>query len=240
MLAQAIAGCRSEENRRTVTAAPLGRCPDRKELVVYTRSTTIQADRSKVDDGIARVRDQVFPTVTAMDGCIGMSLLVDRESGRCIATTAWESEAAMQASAEQVKPLRADAEQGLGTSSSNVDMWEVAVVHRDHATPDGACARVTWMSGDAGLADRAADIYKMSILPTLQQWDGFCSASLMINRENGRAVGTVTFETREQLEATREAAADLRQRAGQEMGAVVDDMAEMEVALAHLHVPELV
>ena len=223
-----------------MTAAPLGRGPEQKELVVYARTTTIQADRSKIEDGIANVRDQVFPAVTAMDGCVGMSLLVDRESGRCIATTAWESEAAMQASAESVKPLRSDAEDNLGASSSNVDTWEVAVVHRDHATPDGACARVTWMSGDAGLADRAVDIYKMAILPKLQEWDGFCSANLMINRENGRAVGTVTFETRDQLEATREASAELRQRGSQEMGAVVDDVAEMEVALAHLHLRELV
>lgn len=207
---------------------------------MYARTTTIQADRSKVEDGIRHVRDQVFPAVTAIDGCAGMSLLVDRESGRCIATTAWTSDAAMQASAEQVKPLRAGAEERLGASTSDVATWEVAVMHRDHASPEGACARVTWLSGDQGLADRAADIYRTTILPTLQEWDGFCSANLMISRETGRIVGTVTFETQSQLEATREAAKDLRQRASERLDAVVDDVAEMEVALAHLHVPELV
>jgi hypothetical protein len=207
---------------------------------VYARTTTIQADRSKVEDGIARVRDQVFPAVTAMDGCAGMSLLVDRESGRCIATTSWETEDAMRSSAEQVKPLRADAEQTLGATSSEVATWEVAVMHRDHASPDGACARVTWLSGDQGLADRATDVYRTLILPTLQDWDGFCSANLMISRDSGRIVGTVTFETRAQLEATREAAKDLRHRASEQLQATVDDVAEMEVAMAHLHVPELV
>lgn len=207
---------------------------------MFARTTTIQADRSKVDEGIANVRDQVLPAVTAMDGCVGMSLLVDRESGRCIATTAWESEAALQSSAETVKPLRDDAQKSMGTTSSTVETWEVAVVHRDHATPEGACARVTWLTGDPGTADRAIDIYKMAVLPKLQEWDGFCSASLMINRDTGRAVGTVTFETQEQLEATRQAASGIRERASQEMGAVVDDVAEMELALAHLHLPELV
>lgn len=207
---------------------------------MYARTTTIQADRSKVEDGIAHVRDKVFPAVTAMDGCAGMSLLVDRESGRSIATTSWESEDAMRASAEQVKPLRTDAEQTLGATSSEVGTWEVAVMHRDHASPDGACARVTWLSSDQGLADLAADVYRTLILPTLQDWDGFCSANLMISRDTGRIVGTVTFETREQLEATREAAKDLRQQASARMNAVVDDVAEMEVAMAHLHVPELV
>lgn len=207
---------------------------------MYARTTTIQADRSKVEDGIAHVRNQVFPAVTAMDGCAGMSLLVDRESGRSIATTSWESEAAMQASAEQVKPLRTDAEETLGATSSEVATWEVAVMHREHPSPEGSWARITWLSGDGGLADRAVDVYKAIVLPTLEGWDGFCSANLMISRDSGRIVGTVTFESRAQLEATREAANDLRQRASERLNAKVDDVAEMEVAMAHLHVPELV
>ena len=207
---------------------------------MYARTTTVQADRSMVEDGIAHVRDQIFPQVTAIDGCVGMSMLVDRESGRCIATTAWETQGAMEASAEQVRPMRDEAERSMGSSSSDVATWEVAVVHRDHATPEGACARVTWLSGREGLADRAPDVFKRLLLPQFEQWDGFCSASLMTSRETGRIVGTVTFETRDHLEATREMAGQLRQRVSQEMDARVDDVAEMEVAFAHLHVPELV
>ena len=207
---------------------------------MQARTTTMQADRSMMDGGIAHVRDQILPAVTETEGCVGMSMLVDRESGRCIATTAWESEAALTASAERVKPLRDDAEQRMGASASTVETWDVAVMHRDHATPMGACARVTWMSGDAGAIDRAVDIYKMAVLPTVQQWDGFCSASLLVNRDTGRGVTTVTFETSAQLEATRKDAAATRERASQDMGATIDDVAEMEVALAHLHLPELV
>jgi hypothetical protein len=208
---------------------------------VYARTTTTQADRSRVDEGIAQVRDLVLPQVTAMEGCVGLSLLVDRETGRSIATTAWQSEEAMNASAERVRPLRDQAQGAIGATSSSVDVWEVAVMHRDHAMPSGACARVTWLSGDdAGFTDRAIDIYKMAVLPRLQEWEGFCSASLMVNRDTSRVVGTVTFETPAQLEATREAASGLRQRASQEMRGRVDDVAEMEVALAHLHLPEMV
>src|SRR4051794_28862496 len=127
----------------------VGALPRAKELVVYARTTTMQADRARIDAGVEYVRDQVFPAVTAMDGCVGMSLLADRGSGRCIATTAWESEAALRDSAERVRPLREGTEQALGSSGSDVEGWEIAVVHRDHATPDGACARVTWLDGSA-------------------------------------------------------------------------------------------
>jgi heme-degrading monooxygenase HmoA len=221
--------------------APSGAPPPAEELVVYARTTTIQADPAKMDAGIAPIREQTLPAVTSMPGCVGMSLLVDRESGRCIATTAWESEAAMRDSAEQVRPLRDQAEQGLGASSSEVDMWEVAVVHRDHAIPDGACARVTWVSvADPSNADRILETYRMAILPRLEELDGFCSASLLVDRETGRGVGTVIFDGREQLEGNRDNAAKIRERATSEMGASVSEVAEFEVAFAHLHVPEMV
>jgi heme-degrading monooxygenase HmoA len=221
------------------TVAPSGRCPEAREFVVHARTTTIQADPSKIADGIVEVRDQVLPMVTGMDGCVGMSMLVDRETGRCIVTTAWESEAALRDSAERVRPLREKAEQALGSSSSTVDMWEVAVVHRDHAMPEGACARVTWLSGDPNTAERALDMFKMGVLPKVQEFAGFCSGSMLIDREAGRVVGTVIFENRERLMESREATARIREAATTEVGATVDDVAEMEVAFAHLHVPEM-
>ena len=206
---------------------------------MFVRTTEMQADPAKIDDGIALVRDDIFPSVSDISGCVGMSLLVNRASGRCIATTAWHSLDAMRESADRVVPLRDRAQQSLGGSGSEVHQWEVAVVHRDHAAPAGACARLTWLSGDPGTADRAIDTYKMAVLPRLQEMDGFCSSSLMIDRDAGRVVGTVLFESREALEATRDAAKRIRERAADELDARVDNVEEMDVAFAHLHVPEM-
>ena len=206
---------------------------------MYARTTTVQADTSKIDDGIANVRDEVTPVITGIDGCVGMSMLADRASGRCIATSSWESEAALRDSADRVRPLRDGAERALGASTSTVDTWEVAVVHRDHAMPDGACARVTWLSGMADNGDRAADVFRMAVLPKVQELDGFCSASLLISRETGRAVSTVTFERREQVEASRDAASGISEAASRDIGSTIDEVAELEVAFAHLHLPEM-
>ena len=68
---------------------------------MYARSTTIQANPSSIDDGIAHVRDVVMPAVLGNEGCVGLSLMADRQSGRCIATTAWQTKEALQASAER-------------------------------------------------------------------------------------------------------------------------------------------
>lgn len=207
---------------------------------MFVRTTEVQGDPSKIDDGIAVVRDEVFPAVSAMDGCVGMSLLANRESGRCIATTAWQSMEAALATADRVVSLRDRAEQSLGTSGSEVHQWEVAAVHRDHAAPEGACARLTWLSGDPGTADRAIDIYRMAVLPRLEEMEGFCSASFMIDREAGRVVGTVVFDDERSMEATRDDARGIRDRVASEMGATVERVDEMEMVFAHLHVPEMV
>ena len=208
---------------------------------MYIRSTEIQGEPADIDAGLNLVREEIFPAVSAMDGCVGMSMLVDRLSGRCVTTTAWSSEEAMQASAPAVRPLRDRAERALGSSSGRyVHEWEVAVVHRDHAAPDGACARLTWLSGgDLHMLDDAIDMFRMVILPQIQELDGFCSASFMVDRETGRVVGTAAFDSRGTLEASREAATGIRERVIAELGATVDSVEEMEIAFAHLHVPEM-
>lgn len=206
---------------------------------MFVRTTEVQADPTMIEDGIGVVRDEVFPAVSAMDGCVGMSLLVNRESGRCIATTAWQSKEATAASADKVMALRSRAEQSLGSNGSEVHEWEVAVVHRDHAAPEGACARLTWLRGDPSSADRAVDTYRMAVLPRLEEMEGFCSASLMIDREGGRVVGTVVFDSERSMDATAGDARTIRGRVAEEIGAVVEQVDEMELVFAHLHVPEM-
>ena len=66
---------------------------------MYARSTSIRGNLSNLDAGIAYVRDEVMSSVKQTDGCVGLSLLADRESGRCIVATSWVDEQAMRATA---------------------------------------------------------------------------------------------------------------------------------------------
>jgi quinol monooxygenase YgiN len=198
----------------------------------------VKAQNNAIDQGIAQVRDEVLPAVTAMDGCIGLSMMVDRTSGECIVTTAWESEEKMKATAEAVKPLRDRATEILSGTSS-VQEWEIAVVHRDHRAGDGSYSRSTWLTTDPEEADHALDVYRMAVLPKIEELDGFCSASMLIDRATGMAVGTVAFDSKAALDASRAAGEAIRAAASQQIGAQVLDVHEYELALAHLHVPEM-
>lgn len=221
-------------------AAPPGRCPAVEGDLMYARSTTIMAMPDSIDAGVAFIRDEVMQTLMAMDGCIGLSLLVDRSSGRCIATSAWQDRDSMLASAERLQPMRERAAEMMGGGAPEVKEWEIALLHRDHTSAPGACVRATWARMDPQQVDRAVDIYKNVTLPAIEGYDGFCSASLLIDRQNGRAVSSVTFDSREAMDRNRERAQEVRKQSVGEMNAEVTDVAEFELALAHLRVPELV
>jgi quinol monooxygenase YgiN len=205
---------------------------------VYARSTTIQGQPSSIDDGIAHVRDEVMPAVLATDGCVGLSLMVDRQSGRCIATTAWQSKEAMHASEQTIRPIRDRAAEIFG-GTAQVDEWEIAVLHRDHRSGEGACVRATWIQVDPAQLDQAIDVYKMVTLPALEGLEGFCSASLMADRASGRAVSSVVYDSIDAMQRNREQVGRIRATSIQEMGAEVLDVAEFELAIAHLNVPEM-
>lgn len=205
---------------------------------MYARSTTFQAQPDSIDEGIAFVKDEVLPTLTGTDGCIGLSMICDRESGRCITTSAWSSEDAMSSTEQTVQPLRQRGAEIFG-GEPTVDRWEIAVLHRHAASGEGACVRCTWLSMDAAGVENATQTYRMTTLPALEAMDGFCSASLMINRETGRAVSTATFASHEAMVASRSAADALRTRTAADVSATVTDVNEFELALAHLHVPEM-
>jgi heme-degrading monooxygenase HmoA len=206
---------------------------------MYARSTTMYADPRSVDDGIAYVRDEVLPAVQKMDGCVGLSMLADRDDGRCIVTTAWADELAMRSSAEGVRTLRDRAVQIFG-GQPDVQEWDIAFLHRAYETRDGACARVVWSRTVPDLVERTVDAYRMSLLPRFEEMPGFVSISLMVSRAEGRAVSATVYESLESLDETRELSANMRDDFAMSMGVAITEVAEMELVLAHLRVPETV
>jgi heme-degrading monooxygenase HmoA len=206
---------------------------------VYARSTTVQAHPDSINAGIKHIRDEVMLNLLSMPGCIGLSMLVDRQTRRCIVTSAWDSLDAMAASEAQLDPIRNHAAEALG-GRPQVDQWEFAVVHRDHTSHPGARVRGTWFRVDPSGFEHAVDVYRMAVLPALAELPGFCSATLLTDRETGLCVSSVTFDDAAAIEATRDPVAGVRRAYTQDTGAEILDVGEFELVLAHLRVPELV
>src|SRR5699024_4806022 len=184
------------------------------------------------------VQDDVVPMLRGIDGCVGLSMLVDEDSGTCITTSAWRAADAMRNSERQVRLTRDHATEILG-GSAQVDEWEIAVLHRDHPAGEGACVRCTWFWVPERRFDRAVDIYRIGLLPEIDDMDGFSSASLFADRSAGIAVSSVTFDSRAAMARTRGQADSLRGTVAEQAGLDVLQTAEFELALAQLRVPEM-
>jgi hypothetical protein len=207
--------------------------------VMFARSTTIMGEPEKLEAGIAYVRDQVMPAITAMDGCVGLSMLADAESGQCIVTSSWTTQDAMRSSDMHLAPMRMRGGQIMG-GDPQVEEWEVDIMRRDHRSLGGACCRVTWMRLNHADVDRNLELYRSTFLPEIEALEGFCSTSLMVNRELGRACSTTTYDSRAAMESSRERAWAIRNAGIRDAGVDVLDVAEYNLVLAHLRVPELV
>jgi hypothetical protein len=199
---------------------------------VYARSSTFHGKPGNIDAGIKFVMNEAGPTLDTIEGSRGLSMLVDRETGQCITTSSWVDEAAMLASDAQLRPIRERGREILG-GSMQVDGWEIAVMLRSH---HGECCRVSWLEGDP---DALTETFRVAVLPELERTSGFCSASLLVNRETGLGCATTAWETRGAMGASRATTDDLRSRAASEAGGEIVDVHEFELAYAHLHVPQM-
>jgi heme-degrading monooxygenase HmoA len=199
---------------------------------VYARSSTFHGNPANIDAGIKFVEDEAAPMLSKMEGCLGLSLLVDRATGYCIATSSWETEQAMTASDARLRPMRDRGRDVLG-ASMQVDGWEIVLMHRSH---HGACCRVSWLEGDL---DTMTETFRVALLPRLEEMDGFCGASLLVDRGTGLGCATTAWESHDAMVASRAMADDMRHRTADEASGVVVEVHEFDLAYAHLHVPEM-
>ena len=206
---------------------------------MFARSTTMMAQPDQIEFGIAFVRDQVMPALQELPGSIGVSLMVDRRSGRSVTTSAWESEDALRYSADAARRFRNLAAERFGGTVMTAQ-WEIAILHRSHSSDIGACVRATWLTVPTGDVDGGIEYYRGTVLPQIEHQPGFCSASLLVDRVTGRAVSSVSYRSRDMMLDNRDYATTLKTASIRAAGATEIDDREFDLAIAHLRVPELV
>jgi heme-degrading monooxygenase HmoA len=205
---------------------------------VYARTTTMEAMPSSVEAGIAYVRDRVMPLLKGLEGYVGLSLLADRSSGRCITTSAWESEEAMRASAPAVQDVRSRAAEIFGGGTPTIEEWDIAVLHREREAGEGACVRVTWANVNPDQVDSGIEVFRAA-LPAMQELEGHCSASLLVNRATGRGVSSVAYESVDAMKRNNAEIDRLKGSVSDDAAAQILDEHDFELVIAHLRVPEL-
>ena len=92
---------------------------------MHVRISTIEGDPSKIDDAVAVVNDKVIPTLKGVDGFRAANFMVDRSSGKLVGVVFWDSEEALNASAEAVHPIRNAVAEAAGGKVASVGEYEM-------------------------------------------------------------------------------------------------------------------
>jgi len=109
-----------------------GRRGERKEeLAMHARVSTYQGPpnltQEQVEEADRYVRENTLPSVRQIDGFRGVIGLLDRQSGKSLSITFWESEQAMRASEEEANRLRQESAEAASETVENVERYEVTV-----------------------------------------------------------------------------------------------------------------
>jgi heme-degrading monooxygenase HmoA len=105
---------------------------------MYVRVNTIEGSPDRIDDVTTHMQEQTLPQLQKMEGFEGFIALGDRQSGKLLGVSFWESEEALRATEEAVSSVRSGAAEAAGGIVAGVERYEVLVNEAPSAGPLGA------------------------------------------------------------------------------------------------------
>jgi heme-degrading monooxygenase HmoA len=90
---------------------------------MHARVSRYEGDVDRLVDGFRRQTD----LLRGLDGFAHAYLLVDRDAGRAMTVTLWDSPEALEASASRAAHLREEATENAGATIGSVESFDVAV-----------------------------------------------------------------------------------------------------------------
>ncbi len=94
---------------------------------MHARMSSLEGPADQVDEGLRYIREQVLPLLQQQDGFNGFIVLGDRQSGKVVGVSFWESEEAMRASEEVGNRTRSESAEAVGAAVAAVERYEVGL-----------------------------------------------------------------------------------------------------------------
>ena len=92
---------------------------------MHARASAMSGDPGKVDTAAQMLENELYAQLEQIDGFRGVVALGQRDTGKSLVVTFWDSEDAMTASAERANQMRSAAAAELGAATPQVDTYEV-------------------------------------------------------------------------------------------------------------------
>jgi hypothetical protein len=205
---------------------------------VFGRAVILQGNPAKVDEAIAFIRDQVSPLVNSLEGSHGLSMFANRETGQVVVSTSWADEAALVASDGQLGESRREGARILEAGEPRVEIYEPAVIFQNAPDQPGYWSRAVEAQHQPDRLEQSIAIFRDTAIPAMREhFAGINTAALLVNRKTGRSLASVTYTSREAMEASRDEADRMRSENLGRQGAELLTVMEMEVAIVGIRPP---
>jgi heme-degrading monooxygenase HmoA len=196
---------------------------------MYVRTIYATGDPAKMDVAVERLTTEGQELLSGQPGFRGMGLFVDRELGKLLVGTWWDSEKNRQASDEKLREPRMAMMQPFAQTAA-IDNWEAAVVRPPaNRLQPGAGFRLSRLEFAPSDAELLVETFQGTTLPKFEMIPGYEGASLFIDRAAGRATVGVLYTDLKALGASRSANAEIRGESAPKAHVTLRSLEEFEV-----------
>jgi heme-degrading monooxygenase HmoA len=197
---------------------------------MYVRTVYATGDPALIDGALDAIREAAPRLLATQAGYRGYGLFADRELGKIVMGSWWDTQDDQQASDERLREERA-ALLSPFAGTVTTDTWEAPVfTPPTHAGP-GAGFRMVQLSVAHEGEQQLIDAFRETVLTRLRDLAGFESASLLLDRAAGRCAVGVIFSDRAALVASRGPQAAVRSEGVRAAGVTLRSLEEFEVVL---------
>jgi heme-degrading monooxygenase HmoA len=102
---------------------------------VHARISTLEGSPEHIDEGLRQIRENGLPQLEQQEGFKGMVALADRQTGKTLGITFWESEEALEASEEAGDRVREESARAMSDTIAGVERYEVGLFEVGSAGP---------------------------------------------------------------------------------------------------------
>jgi heme-degrading monooxygenase HmoA len=197
---------------------------------MFARHTYVTGDPRRIDDAITATQKKGREMLREQPGYSGMAIFADRDLGKLLIGSFWDSEQACRDSDAALREQRAELWRPFAATIS-AEIFEIASVHRSREAGEGAAMRRVVLEHEPADADRLVEAFN-SQTAEMRSVAGLCRATVFVDRGRGRSVIGLIYADRESLIASRSAAAGMRAEVNRRVeGLSTRSLEEFEVVL---------
>jgi hypothetical protein len=197
------------------------------------RVVTTRAAIPRTGEGIAFVRGEIEPKISAIGGNRGFAMAVDRSFGRYVGMAAWSDREALEASGHDAPGLIADIVGRLEGSEPSVEIFDLVLAHVIKPVRVGYWGRLVRLDVPVQDFTRAVQKLQVTVLAEFDRYPGLASIILLVDRTSGVLENIIWYDSLHVLRDSAACAQEARELLMADVPTVrYVELCELEVVIA--------